>query len=419
MVMARPDQAEAVQALETALAAGRRGETAALAAWIRGHLFGHVLPFWEEHAIDPQGGLLTCIADDGTVQSTDKWLWSQWRAVWVFARIHNMLDRDEKWLGHARRIAEFCLRHGWLEAEQGWALLLAGDGRVLQHHESIYTDAFAVYGLAELFRAAGEARHRAWAVRTADAALEKLRRPHDRLPHFPYPIPAGAKAHGVPMMWSYTLAELGGIIGEPRYLGLARHFAEEVFRDFYRPDSDRIIEFVRADGSELPPPQGAVTVPGHAIEDMWFQLHLFKTTGWRDAPRDLALRLIRRHLELGWDGEYGGLLLAVDRDGRQGGDIGWKFADSKLWWPHTEALYALLLAWRETGDAWFYSWYEKIWRLCLERHVDWAHGEWRQKLNRDLTPMGGVVALPVKDPFHLPRALLLQIELLERRAAQQ
>jgi N-acylglucosamine 2-epimerase len=46
--------------------------------------------------------------------------------------------------------------------------------------------------------------------------------------------------------------------------------------------------------------------------------------------------------------------------------------------------------------------------------VDWENGEWRQKLNRDFTPMAGVVALPVKDPFHLPRSLIFQIEMLEK-----
>ncbi|MBW7896636.1 MAG: AGE family epimerase/isomerase [Opitutaceae bacterium] len=417
--MQRPTQAEATATLRAALAAGRRGETQALAQWLRAHLFGHILPFWQQHGFDPQGGILTCIADDGMVQSTEKWLWSQWRAVWVFARLHNTIDRNPVWLEHARAIAEFCLRHGWRETEQGWALLLAQDGRVLRGNESIYTDGFAVYALAELFRATGEARYRDCACRTADAALNKLQQPYDRLPHFPYPIPAGAKPHGIPMFWSFKLAELGEILGDERYLQAARGFSDEVFRDFYRRDSDRIIEFVRQDGGDFTPPQGTVTVPGHAIEDMWFQLHVFQSTRRAEAPRDLAIRLIRRHLELGWDESHGGLRLAIDRDGRQGDAIGWKFADTKLWWPHTETLYALLLAWHETGDAWFYDWYEKIWALCLERYVDWEHGEWRQKLNRDLTPMTGVVALPVKDPFHLPRAIMLQIELLERSAGQK
>ncbi len=417
--MARPDQATATSTLRSALSAERGGDPTLLTAWLRQHLLEHLLPFWEQHAIDPHGGILTCIADDGAVVSTDKWLWSQWRAGWIFARLYQTIECDEKWLRLARHVAEFCLQHGWLEEDQGWALLLAQDGRILRRHESIYTDGFAVYALAELYRATGETRYRDWAVRSADAALVKLEKPYDQLPHFPYPIPPGAKAHGVPMFWSFKLAELGSILGDERYLRLARKFSDEVFRDFYRPDSDRVIEFVRPDGGEFTPPQGTVTVPGHAIEDMWFQWHVFEATKWADAPRELTLRLIRRHLDLGWDDTHGGLYLAIDRDGRVGEDVGWKFADTKLWWPHTETLYALLLAWRETGDAWFYDWYEKIWALCLERYVDWEHGEWRQKLNRDLTPMTGVVALPVKDPFHLPRAIMLQIELLERRAAQQ
>lgn len=40
--------------------------------------------------------------------------------------------------------------------------------------------------------------------------------------------------------------------------------------------------------------------------------------------------------------------------------------------------------------------------------------EWRQRLDRAGRPMTTVVALPVKDPFHLPRAAILAIELLAR-----
>ncbi len=415
--MKRATQAEATSTLQRALAAGRTGETKALAAWIRRHLFEHVMPFWEQHALDPHGGILTCINDAGEVLSTEKWMWSQWRAVWAFSHIHNKLDPDPKWLERARSIAEFCLGNGWLEQEQGWALLLAQDGQVLRRHESIYTDSFAIYGLAELYRATGEARYRAWACRTADAVLVKLQEPYERLPHFPYPIPAGAKAHGVPMSFSHVLADLGDALGEPRYLEASRRLSEEVFSDFYDSDSDRIIEFVQEGGGVFADPEGAVTVPGHAVEEMWFQWHVFQQVGWKDAPRELVLRLIFRHLELGWDKKHGGMVLAIDREGRD--EVGWKFADTKLWWPQTEALYATLLGWNETGDMAYLDWFERIWLLCLEHYVDWENGEWRQKLNHDLSPMTDVIALPVKDPFHLPRALMLQIELLEARQGQQ
>lgn len=415
--MSRPTQAEATASLDRALLAARTGKEQDLAAWLRQHLFEHVLPFWEQHSTDEYGGILTCLSDNGEVILTDKWMWSQWRAVWMFSRLYNTLDRNPKWLERARGIADFCLQHGWLEEEQGWALLVTQDGKVLRRHESIYTDGFAVYGLAELYRATREARYRDWACRTADAALLKLKQPYDQLPHFPYPIPPGAKAHGVPMIWSQVLADAGENLGEPRYLEAARRLSEEIFRDFYQQDSDRIVEFVPQGGGVFPGLQGAATVPGHVIEDMWFQWHVFRQTNWGDAPREFTLRLILRHLDLGWDPVHGGVLLAVDREGRE--EVGWKFADTKLWWPQTEALYATLLGWTETSDPIYFDWYEKLWRLCLEHYVDWQNGEWRQRLNRDLTPMTEVIALPVKDPFHLPRALILQIELLEARQRQQ
>jgi N-acylglucosamine 2-epimerase len=392
----------------------RTGDRRPLATWLRAHLFGHVLPFWERHAFDERGGLLTCLSDAGEVLSTDKWLWSQWRAVWVFAAVYHRLDRDPRWLDRAVRIADFCAGCGWIEAEAGWALTVARDGRVLRGCESTYVDAFAVYGLAELFRGTGDERWRALVVRTADAALQRLAQPHDTIPHFPYPIPPGAKPHGIPMLWSLALAEAGAALGEERYLRAAAGLADEIFRDFFRRDRDLVLEFGRLDGREFPPPQGTAVVPGHVIEDMWFQLRVARLTGHEAVPVEEMLRLARRHLELGWDREHGGLLLAIDADGRE--PVGWNFVDTKLWWPHTEALITTLLGWRLTAQPAWLDWQERLWSLCLAHFADWTHGEWRQKLDRTWRPITRVVALPVKDPFHLPRSLILQIELLEKSA---
>ena len=391
----------------------RAGDPAPMAGWLREHLFGHVLPFWEKYAFDPRGGLSTCINDAGEVLSTDKWLWCQWRAVWVFSRIYHQLGHDPRWLKYARNIAEFAIGAGWDEAGDGWGQALSGDGKLLRGYSSIYDDAFAVYGLQELYKASREDSFAQLARRTADAALKKLAHPYDTIPHFPYPIPRGAKPHGIPMLWSYELAELGHALQEEKYLKAAKRLSDEIFRDHFRPDRNLFLEFVQLDGGEFPGPQGAAVVPGHVIEDMWFQIHV---AGLLDLPPERtknALEAILRHLKLGWDPtQGGGLLLAVDAEGRD--EVGWNFATSKLWWPHTEALYAMLLGWTMTGRAEFLEWYERLWEFCLAHFVDWENGEWRQKLDRSLAPLTGVVALPVKDPFHLPRSLIFQIELLEK-----
>lgn len=406
----------AKESCQHALQQLRSAERAPIAGWLRQHLFGHVLPFWERHALDQQGGILTCISDSGDVLSTDKWLWSQWRAVWVFSRLYNQLDRDPKWLQRARHIADFCLRSGWDTVNEGWALLLSRDGKVLRGPESIYVDVFAICGLVELHRACGDPELLRIAARSADSALKKLAGPRDRVPHFPYPIPPGAKPHGLAMMWSLALAELGAAAQDENYLQAAEGFSNEIFRDFYRPDRDLIVERVRADGGEFPAPLGTAVVPGHAIEAMWFQVHVIDLLGRGRERLDLCFRLVLRHLDLGWDhAGAGGLLLAVDADGRE--PVGWNHPGSKIWWPQTEGLYAALLGWERTQRPLFLDWYERLWKTCLEHFVDWENGEWRQNLQRDFSPLAAVVALPVKDPFHLPRSLILQLELLEKRSA--
>jgi len=53
---------------------------------------------------------------------------------------------------------------------------------------------------------------------------------------------------------------------------------------------------------------------------------------------------------------------------------------------------------------------------------DWAfahfpvkeHGEWTQKLDRFGHKIDDLIALPVKDPYHLPRGLIIAIETLDR-----
>lgn len=409
--MQSDSQLRSRKSLETALERLRAGDRASLERWLLGHLLEQVLPFWERFGFASKGGLSTCVADDGRLLSGDKWLWSQWRAVWVYSRLYNRIERNELWLKRALDLADFCVRTGWEGARSSWRLVVDEDGGVLRGCESTYVDAFAVYGLAELLRAGRDRSMEKLARATADAALKTLEGRYDRIPHFPYPIPENAKPHGIPMLWSLALAELGDALSEPRYLEASRRLTREIMDDFHRRERDLVLEFVGLDGNEFAGPQGTAVVPGHVIEDMWFQIRNARLAGGSVRQDGEYLRILLKHLELGWDeAGGGGLLLAVDAEGRR--PAAWNFADAKLWWPHTEALYGALLGWTLTGSEDCLDWYRKIWILCLGHFVDWEHGEWRQRLDRGLRPLAEVVALPVKDPFHLPRSLILQIEAL-------
>lgn len=379
-----------------------------------GELTKSVIPFWLNNAIDSAGGINTCIRDDGIVTSRDKWLWSQWRAVWVYSKLHNALGPNEQWLGLAKHIYAFASRFGWDEYCRGWRLRLAHDGSVLDGCESIYVDGFAIYGLTEYAKAAQSDAAAALACKTADSVLKRLRAPHDRIPMWPYPAPAGTRVHGLPMIFSLVMWELGQLLGEDRYRTAALEMSDDIFAHFYRSDRDAILERVAADNTEFTAPLGTVIVPGHGIEDMWFQTHIARETG-NGARVQQACHLIERHLEIGWDREFGGILLAVDADGRE--EVGWKLADTKTWWQHTEGLYATLLAYEHTRDTAFLDWYDRVHEYSFSHYPVPGHGEWTQKLDRHGKPTTEVVALPVKDPFHLPRALIYCIDVLDRLTA--
>ena len=77
----------------------------------------------------------------------------------------------------------------------------------------------------------------------------------------------------------------------------------------------------------------------------------------------------------------------------------------KLWWPHAEAIYAVILAFTMTGDSKWLEWLERLDDYAFAHFSDPDHGEWFGYLNRR-----GEVLLPLKGGkwkgcFHVPRGL--------------
>jgi N-acylglucosamine 2-epimerase len=124
-----------------------------------------------------------------------------------------------------------------------------------------------------------------------------------------------------------------------------------------------------------------------------------------------VLEIMEGSLEFGWDREYGGLLYFVDNEGRPGLTLE---SDMKLWWPHTEALYSLVLAYLRTGDEKWLRWLERVDEYSFRVFADPGLGEWFGYCDR-----AGRVTIDAKGGnykgcFHVPRALLLSLAAIER-----
>ena len=372
-------------------------------------LLDGIVPFWARNGVDSEhGGVLSCMEEDGKRVSSDKYIWSQARWVWTCSALYNRIEKRPEFLAWARSTIDFLLQHG-RETRGRWIYQTTREGQPVQGAISIYSDCFVVYGLSEYCRAVPDPDLLVLAKSLLANIQERIEEP-EFSETAPYSLPPNRRNHGVPMILTEVAGELARTAGDRNIARAADDYADRVMRHFVRPQRQCLVEFLDREYREVPPPEGTFVMPGHAIESMWFQMHRALERKDHKTIRTAA-EILRWHLEKGWDREYGGIFLGVDVEGHL------PFlpnSEAKLWWPHTEALYALLLTHELTGESWCEKWFDRVHEWSFEHFLMPEVGEWRQRLDRAGKPMTTVVALPVKDPFHLTRALILSLELFGR-----
>ena len=108
------------------------------------------------------------------------------------------------------------------------------------------------------------------------------------------------------MILTEVANELFETTGQRGLESLIDRYSDQVMNRFLRPDRRLLLEFLGSDWQELPGNEGTAVMPGHAIESMWFMLHVARRRGEGELIRR-ASEAIRWHLEAGWDPEYGGI----------------------------------------------------------------------------------------------------------------
>jgi len=369
-------------------------------------LLKQVIPYWLKHAQDESGALNNCLSEDGQVLSRDRYIWSQGRALWTFSALYNRIEKKQEYLDVAHGLFRYLIGTGRDETGK-WLYRFDGEGNVLDRDISIYVDGFVLIGMTEYYKATGNEQAKQIALETYENSLRRIRCPGS-YSVAPYVLGEGMKTHGVNMIFSYFYYELGKAIGREDICETGYQLAVEILEHFYVPEKDAILEFVTVDGKFTDTPEGRACVPGHAIECMWFLMTIFGDRGEKERL-DLCCHIIRRHIGLALDNEKGGLILALDIDGKQ--PCFWGKPTYKPWWVQLETLVATAFAYRYTGDEWYMDIHKKVNEYAYAHYPN-GYGEWYNWLDNDGN-VGETAALPVKDPFHLPRALMMLMEVLD------
>jgi N-acylglucosamine 2-epimerase len=376
-----------------------------LREFYRRALLDDTVAFWVRHGIDREcGGFLTHLTREGAVYGTDKPIWFAGRGTWLFAELYRVYG-ESSFRELALHGARFLDAHGF-DTDGRMYFLVDRTGRPLRQRRYHYSDVFAVLAYAAL-ASIGISQYRERATARFDRLVHDLNTPD---PH-PKVNPAVRPTRSLsPVMCLLAVADAVQPIVGARAEAIIDTAVTEVFEHFVRSEDATVRETVSADGSLLDTPEGRVMNPGHAIETAWFMLEIARRRDDR-VLLGRALKVLDGSLARGWDAEYGGLFYFIDVAGLPSPYLE---HDMKLWWPHCEALYATLLAHHLTGDEAYADHFQRVHDWTFAHFPDPEHGEWFGYLRRDGSVASTMKGGLWKGPFHIPRAVMLCHQLLER-----
>ena len=422
-----------------------KNELKLLAGFYENELTNKFLHFWLPRCVDSEnGGFVNCFDNSGeNLISRDKYTWSQGRFVWFFSKLASMeapifsAAERANFLALAKHGADFLMRY-CLMGEDDWrcVFLMEADGtpKYVDGFDrldmSVSADCFVVAGLAKYAEISGDMDAYNFAKCLYESVVDRIAR--NDFQSLPYPLSKQFRSHGIPMIMCsvardvyFAALKLEEGYAETVKAQMAGYSADVL--DHFVDENYLLHEIITDDNKFFNKKLGMHINPGHTIEDVWFHLDAIDVMDcpeW-EARRPFVHKVALKALETGWDEEFGGILhYASLTGGMPTGDnsgledepmsqqlSGW---GDKLWWLHSEALYSTLRCYFESGNEEFKAWHDKVFDYTYETfpNTDPEIREWKQIRERDGKAAEKVVALPVKDPYHIIRNLILIIELL-------
>lgn len=385
-----------------------------LAQFYRDTLLDDVIPFWLRHGLDREhGGIITALDRDGSIVDSDKSVWFQGRAAWMFATLYETVETREEWREAAQSCRDF-LRH--CAAPDGKLYFTVTQaGAPLRMRRYVYSESFAAIACAACAQMSGDERDVSDAIRYFETYLHYSFEPGAMMPKFANTRPTqGIGPHMIAIATAQELrANLGDLTISGRTCTQWIDWSIDIIRqNFVKTELQVLAETVGANGEILDHFEGRTLNPGHALECAWFLMLEGKT---RQLPELIALgaQILDWMWERGWDKEHGGIFYFRDVKNLPVQEY---WHDMKFWWPHNEALIATVLAHQLTGDAKYARWHRQVHDWSFEHFADREHGEWFGYLHRDGTRSSGLKGSMWKGPFHLPRMLWLSAQILDEKA---
>jgi len=393
------------------------------AARLRSEVAGNILPFWARAEDREHGGFHGKIDCDGEIDAqAPRAAVIHARVLWTFSAACRLVDPSYREI--AGRARNYLADKFWDSESGGIYWMLDYLGRPISDRKQIYAQAFAIYGLSEHFRAAGNAESLERARQ-----LYSLIEAHSYDPVFQGYIEACARDWGA--LEDMRLSEKDR--NSPKSMNTHLHILEaytnllRVWRDdgllarqkeLLEVTMDRIVDRRTAHFKLFFDNQWNSLTDhisyGHDIEGSWLLVEAAEVVG------DEALLARARALAVRMADAVA--RQAVDRDGSifyEADSTGALIDPNKHWWAQAEAVVGFYNAYQLTGEERFRDLAYRAWEFIEEKMVDRVHGEWHAKLKpggepyREREDSDACLVGPWKCPYHNSRVCYEMMERLK------
>lgn len=383
-------------------------------SWIKEEL-DISLNFWLKNGLDKEnGGIYTCLDQTGKLYSTDKSVWMQGRSAWTFAFLCKTYGIKQEWLNASKSCLDFmekyCINHS---AGGRMFFQVTADGKPLRQRRYCFSEGFYAIANAEYYGITGEKKY----LERAKHAYEIIYKLNNGILEDPTGLgpkdiaetrSGRALANSMIFLNIINVLRKVDIENKSKYDKHSQECAQNIFDYHVKEDMKCTLENVGMDGEFWKDVSvGRIINPGHDMECSWFLMEYANYIGGAQGEKihNKACEMLDWSLEAGWDKEYGGILYFIDCLGKPPESYE---HDMKLWWPHSEALIATIMAYKDTKDEKYLEWFNKTFSYCKEVFSDREYGDWYGYLRRDGKPtMPSTKGSTFKGPFHLPRALIM------------
>ena len=361
-----------------------RSQIEELSLSIEKDLIEGILPFWMNHAVDPDGGFYGTVTNDGRGIPTDKGAILNARILWTFSRAYRLYGLPQ-YKEMADRAADYFKGH-FIDRKYGGVFwTVDSEGAMKDPTKQTYANAFGIYGLSEHFRATGdlgslegaqgifralqehshdtlrkgyiEAFNRDWSRSAAKgidgrASTTKTMNTHIHLMegftnlYLAWPDPEVKEA----------ILELLDILQTKLYNPLTKHLILYCDDDWTLVDTDDSY--------------------GHDIETSWLMCESAEAVGdsaLLERVRTQAIEMVDVSLSEGLNAD-GAMKLEGARPIFQ-------------WWPECETVVGCLNAWQITGQRKYFDAAVRNWDFTRTHFIDTEGGGWFKELDASYKPL--------------------------------